>query len=303
MIHSLDLEQHLLGALIKFPDKYAEIENFIDESDFYADDNQTNKTIFLALKQCIDQYNEVNHVILAQRIQSFNISFPQDLNINDYIYSLSLRGTSLNQVVAVAQELKKFSIRRSIYQAAQETAKKIKKMPASSEFSEIIQTADETFNSQMNLFDNGPEKPVDIYTELEEFIEDRGNNPVEEFGLSGPHQRLQELYGSLLRPGNITVVVARSGVGKTRFCLDFCTKVSQEHNVPILHFDNGEMSKEEIITRQASALTGVGHHYLETGKWRQMGEDTVLQVREAFKKIRNKEIQLYYYNVGGYSGR
>ena len=43
------------------------------------------------------------------------------------------------------------------------------------------------------------------------------------------------------------------------------------HNVPILHFDNGEMSKEEIITRQASALTGVGHHYLETGLWRQMG--------------------------------
>jgi len=301
MIHSLDLEQHLLGALIKFPEKYAEIENFIDESDFYADDNQTNKTIFLALKQCLDQYNEVNHVILAQRIQSFNISFPQDLNINDYIYSLSLRGTSPNQVMPIAQELKKFSVRRSIYQAAQETAKKIKKMSSSSEFSEIIQVADETFNSQMNLFDNGPEKPVDIYKELEEFIEERGNNPVEEFGLSGPHQRLQELYGSLLRPGNITVVVARSGVGKTRFCLDFCTKVSREHSVPILHFDNGEMSKEEIITRQASALTGVGHHYLETGKWRQMGEDTVSNVREAFKKIRNKEIQLYYYNVGGYS--
>ena len=89
MIHSIDLEQHLLGALIKYPDKYAEIENFIDESDFYADENQTNKTIFLALRQCIDQSMDVDHVILAQRIQSFNISFPQDININDYIYSLS----------------------------------------------------------------------------------------------------------------------------------------------------------------------------------------------------------------------
>ena len=153
MIHSIDLEQHLLGALIKYPDKYAEIENFIDESDFYADENQTNKTIFLALRQCIDQSMDVDHVILAQRIQSFNISFPQDININDYIYSLSLRAISPNQVISIAQELKKYSIRRSIYKAAQDVAKRIKKIPAAADFEEIIQTADETFNSQMNLFD------------------------------------------------------------------------------------------------------------------------------------------------------
>ena len=34
MIHSIDLEQHLLGALIKYPDQYAEIQSFIDENDF-----------------------------------------------------------------------------------------------------------------------------------------------------------------------------------------------------------------------------------------------------------------------------
>ena len=109
MIHNLELEQHLLGALIKYPDKYGEIENFIDESDFYADDNQTNKTIFLALRQCIDQNLAVDHVILAQRIKSFNISFPQNININDYVYSLNLRAISPNQVLSIARELKKFT--------------------------------------------------------------------------------------------------------------------------------------------------------------------------------------------------
>ena len=59
MIHSLELEQHLLGGLIKYPEKYAEIENFIDENDFYADDSQTNKIIFIALKQCIDKGDSV----------------------------------------------------------------------------------------------------------------------------------------------------------------------------------------------------------------------------------------------------
>ena len=78
---------------------------------------------------------------------------------------------------------------------------------------------------------------------------------------------------------HITVVVARAGVGKTQFCMDFCTKVSSiNNNVPILHFDNGEMSKEELIVRQCSALSGVPMHLLETGRWRQAGQEIVDKV-------------------------
>jgi len=301
MIYSYELEKQLLAGLLKDPASLTEICNFISVSDFYSDQSSLNSTIFRIVEQAVNAGDDIDEIIIAQRVNEVGLSFEDNLNPSDYIKSLALRKVPKGNVIKTAKELKKYSIRRTIYQAAQDVAKKIKKIPASADFEEIIQTADETFNNQMNLFDNGPDKPVNIYDELEEFIEDRGNNPVEEFGLTGPHTRLQELYGSLLRPGNITVVVARSGVGKTRFCLDFCSKVSRMHNVPILHFDNGEMSKEEIITRQASALTGVGHHYLETGLWRQMGDETVNKVRDAFEKIRNQEIQLYYYNVGGYT--
>ena len=301
MIHSLELEQHLLGGLIKYPHKYAEIENFIDEDDFCADDVDTNRTIFLAFKQCIDKGDSVDHVVLTQRILSYKISFPQNVNISSYIQSLMMRAVSPTQVIQHAQELKKITIRRTIYKAAQSAAKKVKDMPSSCSFEEIIEAADEAFNSKINLFDNGPEKPVNIYDELPDFVEERGNNPIEEFGMSGPHKRLQELYGSLLRPGNITVFVARSGVGKTRFTLDFCTKVSERYNVPILHFDNGEMSKEEIITRQASAMTGVPHYYIETGLWRRKDEETVNKVRAALEKIKKQNAKLYYFNVGGYT--
>ncbi len=301
MIHSLELEQHLLGGLIKYPDTYSEIENFIDENDFFADQNQTNKTIFLALKQCIDKGDSIDHVVLTQRILSYKISFPQDLDITNYIHSLSMRAISPAQVIQHAQELKKITIRRTIYEAAKDVAKKVQGMSTSCDFDEIIETADEAFNTKINLFDNGPEKPVNIYDEMFDFVEERGNNPIEEFGMAGPHKRLQELYGSLLRPGNITVFVARSGVGKTKFTLDFCTKVSEKYNVPILHFDNGEMSKEEIITRQASAITGVPHYYIETGLWRKKDEETVRKVRTALEKLKTQNAKLYYFNVGGYT--
>ena len=135
---------------------------------------------------------------------------------------------------------------------------------------------------------------------MEEIIEERGENPIDDFGLQGPHQRLHEIYGSLLRPGNITVIVARSGIGKTQFCMDFCTKVSalNEH-VPILHFDNGEMSLEELTMRQCAALSGVQLSLLESGRWRQAGDEVINKVRKVWKKV--KGMQFYYYNCGGLS--
>lgn len=105
------------------------------------------------------------------------------------------------------------------------------------------------------------------------------------------------MYGSILRPGNITVVVARSGVGKTQFCMHYATQVSAKYDVPVLHFDNGEMSKEELIMRQCASISGVPSHLLESGEWRQAGEDVVNKVRSTWDKVKN--LKFYYYNVGG----
>ena len=299
MIFSLELEQHLLTGLIKHPDKYGNIASFINENDFCADENAINKTIFYVLRQALENAEKIDEVLLAQRVDALNISFPNDIKISDYIHSLSLRKVSPDNIEKIAQELKKFTVRREIFEGAKKVADSMRKMSPSVSYNDIIETADNTFNERINFFDVGSNTPTNISDEMEEWIELRGNNPVTEFGLMSPYKRLNDLYGSLLRPGNITVIVARSGVGKTRFCMDFCTKVSAEYDVPILHFDNGEMSKEELIIRQCSALSGVSANLLETGQWRQAGEETVNKVRSVWEKV--KKIKFYYYNAGGMS--
>ena len=83
----------------------------------------------------------------------------------------------------------------------------------------------------------------------------------------------------------------------TQWCMDYSTKVSMKYNVPVLHFDNGEMSKEELIMRQCAAISGVQMHLLETGNWRKAGADVVAKVRATWAKV--KDLKFYYYNVGG----
>ena len=297
MIYNFELEKQLLAGLIKEPDTLAEISNFIGTSDFYSKQSSLHSAIFRIVKQAIDAGDEIDEVIIAQRVNDVGLSFEDNLNPSDYIKSLALRKVPKGNTLKIAKELKKYSIRREILESSQDIAKQMKNMPPEASYRSIIEAADNTYNSRINLYEIGNDTPANIYEEMESLVEERGNNPLKEFGMMGPHPKVNDIYGSLLRAGNITVIVARSGVGKTQFCMDYSTKVSLQYDVPVLHFDNGEMSKEELIMRQCAALSGVSMHLLESGKWRQAGKGVVEKVRAVWPKVKN--LKFYYYNVGG----
>ncbi len=299
MIYSFELETQLLAGLIKYPDRYADIADFITEKDFWSENSKINRTLFCVLKQAIDNGENIDEVIIAQRVKDYGISFEDGLQPADYIESLSFKRISADAIKTVASELKKYTVRREIAFCGAEINKKMRAMSPSCEYTQIVEEADKLYNDQINLYESGSDQPQNIFDEMEEMIEERGNNPIEEFGFAGPHPKLQDIYGSLLRPGNITVVVARSGVGKTQFCLDFATKVSAQYEVPVLHFDNGEMSKEELIFRQCAAMTKVPVYLLESGNWRKSGKETVEKVRSVFADLKKQYRHLYYYNIGG----
>ena len=297
MIYDYELEKQLLAALIKEPDDYCEISNFINSRDFYSENTNLHSSIFSIIKQAIDKSEGIDEVIIAQRVNSLGLSFEDNVNPSDYIRSLGMRKVPKGNLIKTARELKKYTVRREIYDSAREVAKKMKGISPDSTYTDIISQADQIYNSRINLYELGNDTPENIYEEMEALVEERGNNPVVEFGMMGPHKKVNQIYGSLLRPGNITVIVARSGVGKTQFCMDYSTKVAVKYGIPVLHFDNGEMSKEELIMRQCAALSGVPMHLIETGNWRKAGQEVVDKIRSVWSQVKN--LQFYYYNVGG----
>lgn len=296
-LHSYEIEKQFLSSLIKHPDAFGEVSEFINTNDFYSEDTILHKTIFSVVKSALDNKDSVDPVILSERISQLGISFEDNLNVGDYINSLSLRPTTDKTVVSSAKELKKYSAKREVYEAARSVAIKIKKLSPDATYAEILETADQTFNEKISRLDNGDEAPENIYDELEAFIEGVPNKP-QDVGLLGPHEKINQIYGSLLKPANITVLVARPAVGKTTFCLDYATKVADRYGIPIIHFDNGEMTKQEIMFRQCAALADVPHYMVESGEW--------VKSEELTKKVRSlwpivKKMELYYCNVGGKS--
>jgi hypothetical protein len=294
MIYSAEVEKQLLAGLLNYPDKYVEVAPFISSQDFFFEPNQI---IYSFLRSDYESGNQIDEVILSERIKLSGISFEDNINVSDYIRALKLKKSSQQSVNEAAKELKKLSIRREIHESGQKISKCMKNLDASKNLSEIISSADKIYSSNINLYENGEHVPSDIFEEMEEVVELKGNNPQTTFGPVGPHPRLHNLFGSLLRPGNITTIVARTGVGKTQFVMDFCTKVSKSDGIPILHLDNGEMSKEELMMRQCASLSKVPMHLLETGQWRSAGTDVVERVRSVWPIV--KGYKFYYQNVGG----
>jgi replicative DNA helicase len=298
-LYNYDLEAHLLSGLIQFPDIFFEISAFVSEKDFYSEYSSVNKSIFLITKSFIEEGKPLDEVLIAEKIKLLGIKFEEGLDCLEYIQGLVMRKIGQKSIIQTAKELKLLTVRRGICDVGKDLNKSMQSSNADS-YQEIVEIADKIYHDNINVYESGEGAPQNIYETMEEIIEERGDNPIDDFGLEGPHQRLHEIYGSLLRPGNITVIVARSGIGKTQFCMDFCTKVSaMNDHVPVLHFDNGEMSLEELTMRQCAALSGVQLSLLETGRWRQAGDEVVNKIRKVWKTI--KSMQFYYYNCGGLS--
>jgi replicative DNA helicase len=305
MIYSHELEKKVLSSILQHQHKWEEISSFLTEADFYHRDTKVNISIFKLLRHALDNAEKIDEYILIDRLNSLGVSFPDSIDVGEYIRSLAFIPVSEEAVVSSVKELKKYTARRHIYDACSKVCKFVKSTDPNLSCSDIIEQSDKIYNDDIQSFESAESETQNLFELMSPIIEERGNNPRQEFGMLGPHERLNEMYGSLLLGGNISVVVARSGVGKTNFCMDFTTRASKKYKVPVLHFDNGEMSEEELIFRQASSLTGLPIWLFQTGDWRSSSFNGI-PAEEITKKVRNtlkevKDMEFYYENVAGMS--
>jgi len=294
-MYSIQLEQHIISGILKNPSSFFKLSQFLKSEDF-SNPSGLNATIFNIISNSISNSQPVDPVLISQKIENLKISFENGLNVFDYLSSLNLRPVTEEACLSAAKQVKKFAIRRSIIKNAEQLKNEIHELDDDVSFDDIVSISDKIYNNNIDIYFNESNKPQNIFEDMEKNIELRGENPVKEIGVMTHLPRVNEMFGSILRPGNITVVASRYGVGKSTLALDICCKAGIKEKIPVLHFDNGEMSYEEIQNRMCASLTGIPLYYIESGKWRH-NEKSTQKVRDLWSKI--KDWKFYYYNVGG----
>lgn len=293
-IYSLQVEKYVLSGLIRHPASFADIENFINESDFI---NDVHYTIFCVFKETFNKGEQIDKVLISQKCKNLGITFKdQSIDIFNYVNSICLIPTSQAGLIEGAKELLKLRIRREIEQTGDEI-KKFANSCAEKPIEEIITESDKIYNSKICTYASENNKPEDITNNVIEIIEERGNNPIEDTGLTSPYANFNRLYGGI-RPGNLYAWVSRPKHGKSTILNDLAIKITSiNKGCKALVLDT-EMSTIDMKFRIASSLTGIPVWYLETGNWKK-NNNLYQKFEQSKDKIRALTNQVDHLQVAG----
>lgn len=290
----IPLERDVLSGLFKFPEVFSEVISFLDEQHF---EHKNHKNIFSLLRQAYEKAEKINNTVLAQRMTNLQITSIDQIPINDYIDDLFHSQIRKEAVVSsVKQLISNYSLKELAINAQNQYRFIIEHKNANMDV--VINGLDKIYHQKTVKFFNDL-RPVKLFENARDTLNLINHKfKTGDAGLPGPFKTVNALYGSLHRPGNITLIGADSGVGKTQFGLFYNLWMCVNHNIPVLHCDAGEMSREELYLRALCSLSKgkLTYYALESGLYKENVELNDL-VNYLMPKVEN--LPIFYEDVSG----
>jgi replicative DNA helicase len=129
---------------------------------------------------------------------------------------------------------------------------------------------------------------------LDEYIEERRNNPIEFCGLSTGYKILDKRIDGLV-PGTLTVICARPKLGKSTFLCNIGSYVAYKLLKPVLYVDT-EMDFDQWRSRMLSMMSGVDERRIKHGGYTDQEYFNIQQASDLIKKG-----NLFHEYMPGYS--
>lgn len=136
--------------------------------------------------------------------------------------------------------------------------------------------------------------PKLIFEDIEEYITEKMDNPVDCIGVPTPFPIYNSVIGGGLRPG-ITLLVARPKNGKSTIAKDVGVYVSSKYDYPVLYIDT-EMDESEQKDRSIATASRTNISRVETGNVSDREREKILKEIQQLKGLK-----FYHKHVGGRS--
>lgn len=235
----LDLERAILSSCIYSEDAYNSIAGDIEPLDFVL---KAHQDIFSAIIACIKANEPVGLSFIKKHKK-----------IDEAVLGDILATTAIVDVPKYAQELREKAIKRRLLDLAHTMPTKINQNKPVNEISDEISTEIFTLTSRTNSA-NVKDMPMVIGELLEEFNKQK---KAENKGIVGLDTGFSELNHKIkgFKGGDLIIIAARPGMGKTSMGLNFIEKTLREGKGVV--FFSLEMPAVQIMQRLLSAKTSI----------------------------------------------
>ncbi len=267
---SIEAEQALLGSIIVSPDAFDKVSGVITAEDFYLAEHKHIYSTLLAMyakSKTIDVVTLVNALVEegyrdeAGGIQYVTLiaeSVPSAANVKDYAKIVKDKST-LRRLIGVCDE-----ISNDAYGESEEVRV-------------IIDSAEQKI---FDISHNNDSKELrhirdvlqNVYQDIETLSETKGAVTGTKTGFSGLDKMLIQMG-----KGDLVIVGARPGMGKTSFALNIATNVAKSTRKTVAIFSL-EMSAEQLVTRIISSEALVDSRSLRTGELKNEDWENIAQV-------------------------
>ncbi len=270
MPHDQKAEQSVLSAMLRSSEAFQECLLEVEANDFYQ---PANRTIFNSMRHLFDSNLPVDPVSLADVLRSQGelervggMSYLLDLAGDPFALAswhhhaqILRRNATLRQMIAASAQISALA-----FDAPEDTKEVVDQAERM-----LLSVTDRSVRSSYSTLEEIMEQ---LYNDLGEQAENQSDSIGVETGFPGLDSRLLGLRG-----GQMVVIGARPGVGKTSFCLNLAVNAAEAGATVALF--SLEMSKVEIAQRLLAArsmipLTDIRSANIRDNQWPQILEAT-----------------------------
>ena len=266
-------ESVVVGSLLVSDEECQTVFNLIAPSDFYS---FQYIWIFEAMLYCHNAEQPIDVMTVASRLSDQGRL--QRIGGEVYLVSLTLledAATALH-VVAYAQRVRDLSRRRRMAQTIERCAQMVydQTIPNDRLSAEVNRCVSETFSLLTSRKHAQPIK--DVMKSYVKSIETRNQNPKSAAGIATGFSGLDLLLGGGLKPGQLIVMAARPGLGKTSASHAMVSNMSMGQYRGAIY--TLEMTNEECVARFVASATGINTQRLDNGALQDHEWDSVTTI-------------------------
>jgi len=291
LINRVGSERALIGICLNKPDELLVANSEGLSPDMFAVDG--HRYIYMSMAYLVDKGDKLDPIsIMAVFTDDGAKKAIEELGGIEYLEAIKLTPVASNTKTFTGHIIQA-SARRAIYEEAEQLKAKMLK-DTKSPTDEIIAIAESVMRDIAVEFQVSTEV-VKLGDGIAERLKARALNPDSTIGLKTGWRQFDVASLGLIN-GELTIIGARSKIGKSTVLLNWCRKIAIEDAIPTLYIDT-EMYQEEQEDKLLSMISGVPHYEVRNGMFARdtingQARDKIEQVQRASRLI--KQAPLYH---------
>ena len=255
---SYEAEQSVIGAILIKSDYFADLTNYVSGNDFYVDDH---REIFFAMHDLFLASRSIDHITVIDMLVTKGVMDAE--RAKSAIMKIVAAVPSAANAIDYAKIVRDRAVRRQLIQICREIEESAASETDSAEH--ILELAEKKVYSISDKNISGNFRHIrEVIGANYQHLRALSQNPRGTSGIPTGFSAIDRLLVGM-GAGDMVLVGARPGVGKTSFTMNIATQAARTLGKTVCVFSL-EMSAEQLVLRMMSSEAKVNNMLFRSGK-------------------------------------